>query len=58
MKIIINYNNIEHKIECSDDITIGSLQCVFDRLLMCCGYNFDEDREKEIIVESNFILGG
>lgn len=57
MRVTIKYNNIEHSVDLSDDTSRGALQCVCDRLMMCCGYNFDEDRESEIITESNFILG-
>ena len=54
MKLTIKYNNIEHNVECSDDVDLKSMFYIFKRLLMSCGYLFDD--EKDIIIQSNKIL--
>ena len=57
MKITIEYCNIEHSAEIGDELRIVDVELVVKRLMMSCGYRYNDETESYIITESNKILG-
>ena len=57
MKITIEHCNIKHSTELADEPCMRDVELVVKRMMMSCGYNYDDETESYIINESNKVLG-